>query len=66
MHVVREPVVVELFQLDPVDLEAPCQSTDFLVPFKYGDPDSVLAKLIRGGQAAKAATDDGDVTWYIS
>jgi hypothetical protein len=49
MHVVREPVVVELFQPDSVDLKAPCQSTDFRIPLKNGDPDSVLAKLIRGG-----------------
>src|SRR5262249_34160846 len=61
MHVIREPVVIELFQPDTVDPKAARQTADLRVALKHGSSDAVLAEFIGGGKTAETGADDDGV-----
>ena len=65
VHVVGEPVVVELLESRRPDVEAAGQAADLRVALEDGDADAALGQLVAGGQPAEAGPDDDDVRYRL-
>lgn len=61
MDVVREPVVIELFEPFATRDEAAGEAADLVVPFQHRDVDPAPTEFVSRGQAAKAGTDHDHV-----